>query len=165
MQMALVIRDATAADHAAILALNLASEYLLSPMDAAGLAELAAQAAYRRVVEEDGVVIAFLLALREGARYDSPNYLWFAERGGSFLYIDRVVVAGSQRGRGIGQQLYRDLFAFARGQGIATVACEFDLEPLNAGSQRFHAAFGFREVGSQWLPASRKRVSLQTATP
>ena len=158
------IRDTLPPDHPAILALNLQSEALLSPMDARRLASLDAQSAYHRVaVDEDGRVIAFLLAFREGAAYDSPNYLWFAERHPRFLYIDRIAVAQAQHGRGIGAMLYRDLFAFARAQGIGTVACEFYSQPLNAASQAFHARFGFREVGTQWLPDVRKQVSLQVA--
>ena len=43
--MNFVIRAATATDHPAILALNLASESLLSPMDATRLAQLDAEAA------------------------------------------------------------------------------------------------------------------------
>ena len=161
--MPFVIRDAITADHAAILRLNLASEYLTSPMDAARLHRLDAQSAYHRVVVDGDTVIAFLLGFREGADYDSPNYLWFVERYPAFLYIDRVVVADTHQGRGIGALLYADLFAFARAHGVDTVACEFYSKPLNAASQRFHAKFGFREVGSQWLPEVRKQVSLQVA--
>jgi hypothetical protein len=159
------IRDAMPADHPAILALNLESEALLSPMDARRLAQLDAQAAYHRVaVDEAARVVAFLLAFREGAGYDSPNYLWFAERYPRFLYVDRIAVAESHHGRGIGALLYRDLFDFARAQGVDTVACEFYSKPLNAASQAFHARFGFREVGTQWLPEARKQVSLQVAS-
>jgi uncharacterized protein len=158
------IRDALTADHPAILALNLESEALLSPMDAHLLAKLDAQAAYHRIaIDDDGRIAAFLLAFREGADYDSPNYLWFAERYPRFLYIDRIAVAQAQHGRGIGARLYRDLFDFARAQQVETVACEFYSKPLNAASQAFHARFGFREVGTQWLPDVRKQVSLQVA--
>ena len=158
------IRDALTDDHPAVLALNLESEALLSPMDARRLSQLDAQAAHYRVaVNEDVRVIAFLLAFREGADYDSPNYLWFAERYPRFLYIDRIAVAQSQHGRGIGARLYRDLFDYARTQQVDTIACEFYSKPLNAASQAFHARFGFREVGTQWLPDVRKQVSLQVA--
>ena len=162
--MSFAIRDATPDDHDAILALNLESEHLLSPLDAARLIELDARAAYHRVVCDGDAVVAFLLAFREGADYDSPNYLWFAQRYPAFLYIDRVVVAASHQGRQLGKMLYEDLFAFARGQGIDTVTCEFYIEPLNEASRRFHAKFGFHEVGTQWVAAGRKQVSLQVAT-
>jgi predicted GNAT superfamily acetyltransferase len=109
--------------------------------------------------------LAFLLAFCEGADYDSPNYLWFAQRYPRFLYVDRIVVATSQQGRGLGALLYRDLFAFARRHEVGTVACEFDVEPPNEASRRFHAGFGFDEVGTQWVAGGRKQVSLQVAKP
>ena len=128
-----------------------------------GLALLHAQAAYHRVsAESDAVVGAFLLALREGQSYDSPNYRWFASRYPHFLYIDRIVIATTQQRHGLGRLLYDDLLAFARTSGVGVVACEIDEDPPNPTSMRFHAARGFREVGSQVVGLRRKRVSLQT---
>lgn len=159
------IRDATPTDYAAILALNEESLELLSPLDLPRLQHLAGQAAYHRVLCEGDAVVGFLLVLREGADYPSPNYQWFAQRYGAFVYIDRIAIAAGHQGRRLGPRLYEDLFAFARTQGVDTVACEFYVEPLNAVSQRFHAAFGFREVGTQWVAEGTKKVSLQVATP
>ena len=47
----IVLRDITDADTPAILALNLESEAVLSPMDAARYAHLVSQSAYARVVD------------------------------------------------------------------------------------------------------------------
>ena len=160
--MTLRVRDIADADTPSILALNLESEAVLSPMDAVRYAHLRAQSAHARVLDEDGGVVAFLLAFREGADYDSPNYRWFDARFDTFLYVDRVVVAASHRGRGLGAMLYEDLFAHARAGGIARITCEFDIDPPNEASRRFHARFGFREAGTQAL-AGGKRVSLQVA--
>jgi len=156
------VRGISDADTAAILALNLESEAVLSPMDAARYAALRAQAAYGRVLEEDGRTIAFVLAFREGTDYDSPNYRWFDAHYDAFLYVDRIVVAGSHQGRKLGALLYEDLFAFARASQVPRVTCEFDIEPPNEASRRFHARFGFREVGTQALGGGKKRVSLQS---
>jgi uncharacterized protein len=156
-----VLRDATHADFSAILALNAESVRFTSVLDEACLNALHAQSACHRVFEIDGAVVAFLLALREGADYESPNYRWFAQRYGKFLYVDRVVVGGACQGRGVGALLYEDLFAFARACGVEQVTCEFDLQPPNPASARFHARFGFREVGTQWLAGGKKQVSLQ----
>lgn len=161
--MSFVIEPVREADHPRVLALNLESVEMTSPMDAARLLQLDARSAYHRVVREDGDVVAFLLAFREGADYDSPNYVWFAQRYPRFLYIDRIVVAATHQGRGLGAMLYRDLFDFARGHGVGTVTCEFYTQPPNEPSRRFHAGFGFREVGSQWVADGRKQVSLQVA--
>ena len=157
----MLIRDATGADFAAILALNAESVRFLSPLDAARLRHLHAQAAYHRVVEAQGIVVAFLLAMREGADYDSPNYLWFAQHYPAFVYIDRVVVSSTQQGQGLGAKLYDDLLAFAADARIARMACEFDLDPPNPASAKFHARYGFCEVGRQWLDGGKKQVSLQ----
>jgi predicted GNAT superfamily acetyltransferase len=159
-----MIRVATPQDFPTILALNEESVHFTSPMDAARLQRLHAQATYHRVFERDGIVVAFLLALREGSDYDSPNYRWFADRYRHFLYIDRVVVSLRHQGQGLGAKLYQDLFASARAAGVERVTCEFDIEPPNAASAKFHARFGFEEVGSQWLAGGKKRVSLQAAT-
>jgi predicted GNAT superfamily acetyltransferase len=92
------LREAVADDFPAILTLNAESVDFLSPLDAPRLQHLHAQAAYHRVVVVQGAVVAFLLAFREGADYDSPNYRWFARHDPRFLYIDRVVVAAARRG-------------------------------------------------------------------
>jgi len=160
----MLLRDYRPDDADAVLALNAASVAVLSPLDALHLRALAAQAAYHRIAERDGAPVGFLLALREGSAYDSPNYRWFAARYPRFLYIDRVVVGADQRGLGVGAALYADLFAFARAAGLDTVACEYDVEPPNDASARFHARFGFGEVGRQRL-AGGKQVSLQVARP
>ncbi len=156
-----MLRDATSADFPAILALNEAFVSVLSPLDATRLARLHAQAALHRVIEQDGRIEAFLLAFREGADYESPNYRWFAQRHARFLYVDRIVVAGDTQARGAGTQLYRDAYERAVRDGVSLIACEFDVEPPNPASARFHARLGFHEVGRQQLDGGSKTVSLQ----
>ncbi len=156
-----MIRDASANDFSAILELNAASVHFLSPLDAIGLRHLHAQAAYHRVVELQGRVAAFLLAFREDAHYDSPNYLWFTQHYPAFLYIDRIVVDLAARGLGLGIQLYDDIIAFASRTGVTRLTCEFDLDPPNPVSARFHQRYAFREVGRQRVGAGMKQVSLQ----
>lgn len=108
-----------------------------------------------------GVVSGFLLALREGADYDSVNYQWFANRYPEFLYIDRVVIDAAARGQHLALRLYEDLFARARAAGLKRITCEFDTDPPNEASRSFHQRFGFREVGSQQVANGKKTVSLQ----
>jgi len=158
-----MIRDAVATDFPAIVGLNRESEHFLSPLILPRLVELHGRAAWHRVLVQDGEVLGFLLAFRELANYDSPNYHWFAARYPRFLYIDRVVVGRAHQGRRLGARLYEDLFAFASRSGAERVVCEFDLDPPNETSRRFHARFGFREVGTQWVAAGTKQVSLQEA--
>ncbi len=159
------IRQAIPTDFAQILALNEESVHFLAPMNLDRLQLLHGQSAYHRVVDTGNGVEAFLLALREGASYDSVNYGWFVEHCGRFLYIDRVVVSKSARGRGFGTLLYEDLFAYAASTDISPVTCEFDVDPPNEPSRRFHKGFGFTEVGAQHVGPQRKLVSLQAAWP
>jgi uncharacterized protein len=160
----MTVRDARQSDFPQLLALNEESVRFLSALTAESLARLDAETAYHRVYEAEGRVGAFLMAFREGATYDSPNYRWFAARYTSFLYIDRVVVSTAMQGRGIGRLLYEDLFAYAKASGAGLVTCEFDVDPPNLPSRKFHEAFGFREVGSQTVGAASKRVSLQAVS-
>jgi len=154
------LRDATAADFPAILALNAASVEQLSPLDAERLGWLHGLSASHRVLAEGERILALLLAFRERSAYDSPNYRWFAARYPCFAYVDRVVVAEEARGLGLGRRLYEDLIARARTESVPLLVCEYDVEPPNPASAAFHARFGFTEVGSQRLGAG-KRVSLQ----
>lgn len=156
-----VIRDATPADFATILELNSESVQFLSPLTPERLVRLHRMAAYHKVVDVDDFVAAFLLAFREGADYDSPNYAWFVERYPQFFYIDRVVAAPASRGRGFAALLYEDIAAFASRTGTSLLTCEFDLDPPNPVSMRFHARMGFREIGTQWLYGGTKQVSMQ----
>lgn len=154
------VRDAVAADTATLLVLNAASVHFLSPLDEARFALIRAQAACCRVATVGERVRGFVLAFAEGSAYDSLNYRWFAERYPRFVYVDRVVVDEGARGLGLGVRLYDDLCAFARARGASHLTCEYYVAPPNEGSARFHARYGFAEVGTQAL-AGDKRVSLQ----
>jgi predicted GNAT superfamily acetyltransferase len=154
-----VLRDAVAADFESVVKLNLESERFVSPMNAARLEKLHAWAAYHRVMQTDGGVAAFLLGFREGAAYDSPNYRWFAQRYERFFYIDRVIVGDPHRGRGLAAMLYDDAFAFAAHSGVGTIACEFDVDPPNPVSEKFHRQFGFAQVGVNAY--NNKQVAMQ----
>ncbi len=124
--------------------------HYLSPLTLESLQWLHDAAAYCRVVVDGGEIVAFLLALREGGTYDSLNYRWFAQNYDRFLYIDRVVVASQSRGAGIGRLLYADVFAFAGRSQVAHVTCEYDIDPPNEASRRFHE--------SARVPGSRHAV-------
>jgi predicted GNAT superfamily acetyltransferase len=159
----IVLRDADAADFAAVVALNAAEVRHTSPMDEARLRHLDALARYHKVATVDGAVAAFILAMEDGCGYANENFEWFAARYDAFLYVDRIVVGSDHQGWRLGTLLYQDLFDYARSNGIATIACEYNLVPPNEPSRIFHDKFGFHEVGSQWLGDGAKQVSLQVA--
>src|SRR4051794_11216701 len=80
-----------------LLALNNANAAQLSWLEPERLAHLIGQAFLARRI---GNLDALLLALDQDADYDSPNFLWFRSRYQRFVYVDRIVVAASARGRG-----------------------------------------------------------------
>jgi hypothetical protein len=137
------------------LALNNAHAKELSWLDAGRLTELIRRAFYARRI---GNVDALLLAFDQDADYDSPNFLWFRERRARFVYIDRIVVAPEARGRGYARQLYDDLFMHGHRARHRQVVCEVNAEPPNPGSDAFHLALGFEEVGAAVIHGGAKTV-------
>ncbi|HLZ04569.1 MAG TPA: GNAT family N-acetyltransferase [Bradyrhizobium sp.] len=105
-----------------------------------------------------GHVDAFLLALDQHADYDSPNFLWFRARYPRFIYVDRIVVVASARGRGLARRLYGALFVEAARAGHSRVVCEVNSTPPNPESDAFHAALGFVEVGAATIHDGSKTV-------
>ncbi len=158
-------RPITHHDFAAILALNDESVQYLSPLSPTGLESLCKQSPFHLVIESDGEILGFIITLAQGADYDSVNYQWFAQRYEQFLYVDRIVVSKGAQAKGAGSAMYREVFAFAHDQGFAVIACEFDVDPPNPGSARFHSRFGFREVARQLVANGKKAVSLQVVSP
>jgi hypothetical protein len=159
----IAIRDAEEPDFGAVIALNTAEVIHTSAMDEARLRHLDAIASYHKVATVDGKVAAFLLVMKDGCGYVNENFEWFSWRFKAFLYVDRIVVGSAYRGLRLGTLLYNDLFSYAKSNGIAVVACEYNIVPPNEPSRIFHDKFGFHEVGSQWLGNGSKRVSLQVA--
>lgn len=157
------IRDAREADFAVIIRLNADEEQHTSDMNRAKLRTLHSISAFHKVACVDQEVVAFLLAMRSGAAYINDNFAWFTQRYDAFLYVDRIVVASTMAGRGIGSQLYNALFASARALQVPLITCEYNIEPPNLPSRRFHERFGFREAGTQWVANQTKRVSMQLA--
>lgn len=156
-----IIRKAEEMDFGRILELNEESVHYLSPMNMEKLEHLVSQSEILEVVEVDGEVEAFVLAITEGKAYDSVNYLWFAGHYEKFLYIDRVVVSVKMHGKGLGGMLYKEVFGHAVRQSIPYVTAEIDINPPNPGSLIFHEKFGFEEVGRQAVADGKKVVSLQ----
>jgi uncharacterized protein len=160
---AAAIRDATRDDHEDIIALNRADVAHLSEMNLARLSSLAGLSCYHRVVCVEGRVLGFLLAMRDGAQYCNENFAWFSRNFHSFVYVDRIVVSSTARGLGLGSLLYKDLFVWARRNGIPYVTCEYNIVPANETSRLFHDRFGFKEQGTHWVAGRTKQVSLQSA--
>jgi len=139
-------------DLATVLALNNAHAAEVNALDAAALAGLLAVAAHARIVEGG---LGFLIAFDERTPVQGPNHGWFLARHAAFVYIDRVVVAATARGRGLARALYDDLAAATRGRPLC---CEVNMVPPNPGSDAFHARLGFTPCGEADDPRNGKRV-------
>ena len=151
--MAVLSRLLRDGDNSAILALNNAHAQELSLLDADALGRMIGHAFHAvRAGEAD----AFMIAFDQGGDYASPNFLWFRERYERFVYVDRIAVNPSARGRGLARMLYEDLFELARRAGHARVVCEVNSQPPNPASDAFHKSMGFAEVGSARLGAAKQ---------
>jgi predicted GNAT superfamily acetyltransferase len=142
-----VARTATTRDRARLLQLNGDSVRELSPLDEQRLDYILALAHSCLVVEDDDAsVVGFAISVAPGADYDSANYAWFAERYERFLYLDRIAVDSAHRRRGVGARLY-DAMEQAAAQ-FGRMVCDVNIQPRNDASLAFHAARGYREVGT-----------------
>lgn len=157
--MPILIRDVREHELDQVLALNNAAGPNILPMDAASLRWFYDHADYFRVGEIDGHLAGFLIALGHDADYRSPNFQWFRERYPDFAYIDRIVIASSRRGAGLGRAFYADVTSFAELRW-PQLCCEVFLEPRNDVAVLFHGTYGFQEVGQQVMPGIERRVSM-----
>jgi len=160
------LRDYDDRDLDRLVAVNDAAYPAVPLTPAAELAELIGMSSVV-VVVDDRSAAGFVLGMPPGLSYQSENYLFFSsrarERGTSFVYVDRIVLAAHLRGRGLGPQLYAAVFAEARRVGADEVLCEVNIEPPNPGSLAFHTRLGFVEVGRQSTKGGANLVSLLAA--
>lgn len=161
MTAPLPIEAVLAVDEPAVLELNNEHAAELSWLEPERLTALLGASFHARRI---GRIEAFLMTFDQDAVYDSPNFLWFRDRYPRFVYVDRVVVAASARGRGHARRLYEDLFERAAAEGHELVTCEVNADPPNPASDAFHAALGFREVGDAVIHGGKKAVRYYAKT-
>lgn len=153
-----VLRQIGPADHAAVLRRNEADVELLAPLDQARLDQLLGWSETAAVILHEGRDVGFVLTIRSGTAYDSPNYRWFSDRHEHFGYLDRVVVDPTVRRAGLGTRVYDALEALAAENGAEVFCLEVNIEPPNEPSLAFHRRRGYVEVGRQ--PAGDHLVAL-----
>lgn len=153
--MMIAPRDIATADLAALTELNTREEIALSVLSAAAFETAVRNAWYARCFD---AAAGFLLAYDQTADLASPNFRWFRQRYDRFIYIDRVAVAETARGRGLGQAFYADVAARAVAAGHLRLTAEVNLDPPNPASLAFHRRLGFQDVGEARL-ASGKTVA------
>jgi predicted GNAT superfamily acetyltransferase len=108
----------------------------------------------------DGSIGGFMIGLGPGVDYDSLNYAWFSARYDSFIYVDRIVVAESGRGLGVGTDLYEAFAHRGREGNELVMLAEVNIKPRNDVSLAFHDARGFVSVGEQDTEGGTKRVTM-----
>jgi predicted GNAT superfamily acetyltransferase len=158
-QAVITLRDVEAADLESVLRLNESSVPAVNSVDLEQMQWFAANAAYFRVALHGDAFAGFLIGMRPGTRYTSPNYRWFCAAYEDFGYIDRIAIAGHARRLGLATRLYRD-FEASLPASAGVLTCEVNLVPPNEASMRFHEGYGFRTVGTQTLEDGRKQVAL-----
>lgn len=145
-------------DFDAVLELNEASVPHVSSIGVTDLEWFAEHAAFFSIASEDDRLAGFIIGLRPGTAYASPNYGWFCDNRDDFAYVDRVAIAPWAQRRGIAQELYKQ---FAASQSDAPVmTCEVNLCPPNEGSMLFHERLGFRQIATQEIDGGKKTVAM-----
>ncbi|WP_427887689.1 GNAT family N-acetyltransferase [Kribbella sp. GL6] len=138
----------TAADAAAVVALNATAEGLVEPLNADRLDWLRLIAAHAAVVDLDGRPAGFVLTFTPGSAYDGLAFAAFTRTyADRFLYIERIVIAPGDRRQGLASQVYRAVERSAHPFDRTVAAV-----PTNTPAFTFHTTRGYHEVGHQPLP-------------
>lgn len=155
----IALRRVEDADLEAVLRLNEAAVPAVNSIGLDQVRWFTTHATYFTVATRDGQVAGFLIGMRPGAGYTSPNYLWFCDAYEDFGYIDRVAIASDARRLGLATRLYRH-FEGSLPPSAAVMTCEVNILPPNESSMRFHENYGFRRVGTQTLDDGLKHVAM-----
>ena len=99
------------------------------------------------VYTHEDIIKAFVLCMREGQDYNSPNYQYISSRFKNFLYVDRIAVQEELRGKGIGEKIYSTVIDKGKENNL-DILCEVNTRPLNEPSIAFHQKMGFEEIGT-----------------
>jgi predicted GNAT superfamily acetyltransferase len=153
------IQDVDESDLPAVLELNQLEVPHVGSIELDDMRWFAANAAYFRVIRRSGVIAAYLVGMRPGTAYASPNYRWFCRRYDDFAYVDRVAVDASARRLGLATRLYQD-FTESVDDSVEIMTCEVNVRPANEPSMQFHRDLGFRQVGSLVSDDGRKEVAM-----
>jgi predicted GNAT superfamily acetyltransferase len=160
--MTILISDVRDTDLPEVLELNESEVPHVGTIDMQQLRWFAANADYFRTARDGARLAGFLIGLRPGSDYGSPNYRWFCEHLDDFGYVDRVAVSTEYRRSGLASRLYAD-FAEAMA-GVPALTCEVNIDPPNDASMRFHRSLGFDRVGTLTSADGDKEVALLSLT-
>ena len=89
----ITLRRAEDTDLEAVLQLNEISVPAVNSVDLEQMRWFAANAAYFSVATHNEQFAGFLIGMRPGTSYASPNYRWFCDAYEDFGYIDRIAIS------------------------------------------------------------------------
>jgi len=97
-------------------------------------------------VLSDDEVLGFMICFREKSEHHSVNYKFFNDREDRFIYVDRIAIKENHGRRGLGSDLYKELYKLSSLKQLP-ICCEVFTLPLNQVSLNFHYKNGFEVVG------------------
>ena len=112
------------------------------------LKQLIEFSSYNLLVLKEDEIVGYIICMREGSAYGSENYKFFTQRLKKFLYVDRVAIDEQHRRAGLGQAIYKDIFAQAISDSLP-IALEVNTQPVNQPSLNFHEKMGFDRIGAK----------------
>ena len=118
---------------------------------------------YFKTLKVDNIIGGFLIALTPEKDYQSDNYKWFENKYDSFIYVDRIVIIPTFKGKGFGTAFYNDLSNFSK-RKVPRITCEVNINPPNKESMLFHTKYGFKQIDTQFTDGGQKEVSLMELT-
>ena len=157
--MKFIIRDVQEKDLEQVLNINELNVPHVNSVPLEQMQWFADNAAYFRVAAAKDVIGGYLVGLRPGTSYPSPNYRWFCDNYDDFAYIDRIAIDESARRQGLATRFYDDFRASVQ-DAVDVMTCEVNLQPPNESSMRFHENYGFAQVASQKTEGGKKEVAL-----
>ena len=107
-------------------------------------------------------LIAFVFVMDESSLYQSPNYKYFKANYNSFLYVDRVAVSHIYQRKGVGVELYDQIFLKCIEAKIP-LCCEVNTFPLNQQSLDFHFKNKFEII--EEVDFGKKKVVMLVKQP
>ena len=102
-------------------------------------------------------LIAFVFVMDENSLYQSPNYQYFKLNYDSFLYVDRIAVSNIYQRKGVGAELYNQIFLKCIEAKIS-LCCEVNTIPRNDISLNFHLKLNFKIIEER--PFGKKKVAM-----
>lgn len=158
--MSVVVRDGNDKAFEAVFQLNQHNVPNLGSLTLPKLDALVLESSIFSIVEVDETFAGFVIGLLPTAQYDSENFLWFKQRYPQFLYVDRIAILDTYKGKGCGRALYNKVECFCQENGINHIGLEVNTKPLNQPSLDFHQHVGYKIVGHQETNGGSKTVAL-----